>query len=70
MPASYHLVTRQWLRSSVCDLENVTTYDAQCMKLALMQFADNVGPDQTVHLCNLIWAFSVSRHILQYPLIL
>ena len=35
-----------------------------------MQFADNTGPDQHVHLCRLIQAFSVCWHILQYPLIL
>ena len=45
-------------------------YDAQRMKRALMYFADNVSPDQRVHLCSIIWAFSVPRHILRYPLIL
>ena len=35
-----------------------------------MHFADNVGPDQRAHLCSLIWAFSVHRHTLQYPLLL
>ena len=35
-----------------------------------MQFADNVVPDQCVHLCSLFLAFSVREHILQYPLIL
>ena len=44
--------------------------DAQCMKRALMHFADNVGPDYHAHLCSLIWAFSVRQHILQYSLIL
>ena len=47
-----------------------TTYDAQLTKRALMQIADNIGPDQRVHLCSLIWAFNVRRHILQYPQIL
>ena len=37
------------------------TYDAQHRKRALMQFADNVGPDQCVLLCSLILAFSVCR---------
>ena len=40
------------------------------LKGLFMQFADNVGPDQHAHLCSLIWAFSVCRHILLYPLIL
>ena len=35
-----------------------------------MHFADNIGPDQHVHLCSLIWAVSVCLHIIQYPLIL
>ena len=34
-------------------------FDAQCMKKAFMQFANNTGPDQPVHLCRLIWAFAV-----------
>ena len=33
-----------------------------------MQFAASIGPDQDVHLCSLIWEFSVHWHILQYPL--
>ena len=35
-----------------------------------MHFADNVDPDQHAQQCSLIWAFSVSRHTLYYPLIL
>ena len=35
-----------------------------------MQFVDSVGPDRSVHLCSLIWTFSVCRHILQNPPIL
>ena len=42
----------------------------QHMKSAFMQFVDNVGPDQHAHPCSVIWAFSVRRHMLQYPLIL
>ena len=45
-------------------------YVAQHTKRALMQFANNVGTDWHVHLCSIIWAFSVHQHILQYPLIL
>ena len=33
--------------------------DAKRMKRALMQFADNAGPDQPVHSHRLIWAFAV-----------
>ena len=44
------------------------TYNVQHMKRALMQFVDNVGPAQHAHLCSLIWAFSVSQHILLCPL--
>ena len=40
-------------------LMNITTYDAQQTKMALMQFADNSGPNQPAHLCRLIWAFVV-----------
>ena len=32
-------------------------YDAQCMKTALVQFADNEGPDQPVQMHRLVWAF-------------
>ena len=45
-------------------------YDEQHTKRALMQYADNMGPDQCVHLYCLIRAFSVHRHILQYQFIL
>ena len=31
--------------------------DVLCMKMALMLFADNTGPDQPVHLHRLIRAF-------------
>ena len=51
-------------------ISGATSYDAQCKKRALLHFADNIGPDHRAHLCSLIWAFSVRRHILQYPLIL
>ena len=44
--------------------------DAQCTKRALVQFTDNVGPDQRVHLYSVICAFSVRRNILPYPVIL
>ena len=45
------------------------TYDAELTN-ALMHFAVNVGPGHSVHLCSLIWAFSVHLHLLQFPLIL
>ena len=45
-------------------------FDAQRTTRDLMHFADNVGPNQRAHLCSLIWAFSVCRHILQYPLLM
>ena len=32
-------------------------YDAQCMKTAFVQFADNKGPDQPVQMHRLVWAF-------------
>ena len=35
------------------------TSDAQFTKRALMQFADDTGPDQPAHLRRLIWAFVV-----------
>ena len=35
-----------------------------------MQFTDNDGPDQRAYPCRLIWAFSVGRYVLKYPLIL
>ena len=36
------------------------TYDADYMKKALMQFAENAGPDQPMYRCSQIWAFSCS----------
>ena len=43
------------------------SYDGQCMKRVLMQFAENVDPDQHARWCmhRLIWTFSVCWHILQ-----
>ena len=38
--------------------------------MALIHFADKVSPDQRANLCSLICAFSVRRHILQFPLVL
>ena len=55
---------------SVSELLSLLTDDAQCGKKAFIQFANNVGPDQHAYLCNVICAFSVCRHILQYPLIM
>ena len=43
---------------SVMRLHYKRTYDAQHMKRALMQFADDVGPDQRANLCSQIWTFS------------
>ena len=40
------------------------THNAQGTKMALMQFADNVGQDQCAHLCRLNREFSVRRHML------
>ena len=42
----------------------VIIYDEQHTKRALMQFADNTGPDQPAHWRRLIWAFVVRLHIL------
>ena len=46
------------------------TFDVQRGKKVLMPYANSEGPDERVHLCSLVWTFSVRRHILEYPLIL
>ena len=48
----------------------MNSFETQLTKKALIQFADNIVPDQHIHPCSLMLAFSVRRHILQYPLIL
>ena len=35
-----------------------------------MPYVNSEGPGKRAHPCRLIWAFSVLRHILQYPMIL
>ena len=42
----------------------------QHAKKALMPYVDRECPDECVHLCSLIWTFSICQHILPYPLIL
>ena len=53
-------------------LDSSTPYHTMrnASKRAIVHFADNVDPDQRAHMCSPIWAFSVHRHILQYPPIL
>ena len=41
------------------EFEMSSLHDTQCTKKAYMQFADNAGPDQPVHLRRLIWALIV-----------
>ena len=41
----------------VRQFQQVLQYDVQCTKIALLQFADNVGPDQPAQMRRLIWAF-------------
>ena len=53
----------------VCVIDH-NSYDAESEKKALMLNANNAGPDERAHPCSHIWAFSVRRYILQYPLIL
>ena len=48
----------------------IIEYDAQYVKTALIIYVSSEGPDEPAYPCSLICAFSVCRHILQYPLIM
>ena len=61
----FHSSRQEGIQSNIF-LISPQKHDEQHTKKALIQFVDNVGPNQCVHLCSLIWAFFVRRHILQY----
>ena len=54
-------------------IDQLIDYPINCASLrkkALMPYVNVESSDERVHLCSLIWTFSVCQHKLQYPLIL